>query len=413
MIKITGRRNIIYIIQLIVWSNTRVLVKIFLSLFYDFKKSSLFTLLMFFGEFISGLIVYKYQSKYLRNNDKENLIVKNMRKLDKTFDKEYYKNNKFKTFILLFFATFFDFVEFMITTYYLSNFKYISASLDSRCYSFLVICIALSYRYILKFRIARHQLFSLIIIFVCFLLTIGTEYAFQKVNIFFKYEEFTMALILIFIEYSYLTLLDIIDKYLLEYGSVDPFLIIMVEGFIGCIFGTIFFFVENPIEDLKNIYNSNSTTSFAFFIVLLFLYFLFTTFRVAFRIMVNKMFSPMVLTLSDYFLNPLYLIYNYIFGDFKSKDGDQNPLYFSMNLILSTLTAISTFIYNEFVVLFCCGLEHNTHYQISQRSKTEEIEMNVYEIQKDLEKGEEEEDIDDDDCKRKVGTYTVYVNDDN
>ena len=39
--------------------------------------------------------------------------------------------------------------------------------------------------------------------------------------------------------------------------------------------------------------------------------------------------------------------------------------------------------------------------------------MNVYEIQKDLEKDEEEEDIGDDDCKRKVGTYTVYVNDDN
>ena len=203
-----------------------------------------------------------------------------------------------------------------------------------------------------------------------------------------------------------MTLVDIIDKYLLEYGSVDPFLIIMIEGFIGCIFGTIFIFVENPIEDLKNIYNSNSTTSFIFFIVLLFLYFLFTAFRVAFRIMVNKMFSPMVLTLSDYFLNPLYLIYNYIFGDFKSKD----PLYFAINLILSTLTAISTFIYNEFVVLFCCGLEHNTHYQISQRSKTEEIEMDIYEIKKDLEK-DEEEDVDENDCKKTYTTYTIYVND--
>ena len=187
-----------------------------------------------------------------------------MRKMDKTFDKEYYKNNKFKTFILLFFATFLDFVEFILTSFYISNFKYISASLDSRCYSFLVICIALSYRYILKFKIVRHQIFSLAIIFVCFILMIASEYAFQKVNIFFSYGEFTITLVLIFIEYFYLALVDIIDKYLLEFGSVDPFLIIMVEGFIGCIFGGIFFYYENPIEDLKNIYNSYSI--FIFFI---------------------------------------------------------------------------------------------------------------------------------------------------
>ena len=127
--------------------------------------------------------------------------------------------------------------------------------------------------------------------------------------------------------------------------------------------------------------------------------------------MVNKMFSPMVLTLSDYFLNPIYLIYNYIVGDFKSKDGGQNPFYFAINLVLSALTALSTFIYNEFVVLFCWGLEHNTHDQISKRSKSEEIEMNVYEVKKDLEK-DEEEDIDEDDSQTKTGIYKIYVNND-
>ena len=78
----------------------------------------------------------------------------------------------------------------------------------------------------------------------------------------------------------------------------------------------------------------------------------------------------MVLTLSDYFLNPLYIIYNYINGDFKSKN-EQDIIYFVLNLILSSLTAFSTFIYNEFIVLFCFGFERNTYDQITKRSYDE------------------------------------------
>ena len=73
MIKIAKRHNIIYIVQLIVWSYLRVLVKNLLGYFYDFKVTSLFCILMFFGEFTSGSIVYKYQSKFLRRNEIENL----------------------------------------------------------------------------------------------------------------------------------------------------------------------------------------------------------------------------------------------------------------------------------------------------------------------------------------------------
>ena len=198
-------------------------------------------------------------------------------------------------------------------------------------------------------------------------------------------------------------MMDIIDKYLLEFESVDPFLIIMVEGLIGLVFGILFCWVENPLPELKYIYNTNSTSSFILFIAFLFLFFICTNFRVAFRIMINKLYSPMVLTLSDYFLNPIYIIYNYINGDFKSKEG-QNIFYFILNLILSILTAFSTFIYNEFIVLFCYGLELNTHDQITKRSKLEEIEMNVKEILNDPQKEDEENESDD-----KNNIYPIYV----
>ena len=400
MIKIAKRHNIIYIVQLIVWSYLRVLVKNLLGYFYDFKVTSLFCILMFFGEFTSGSIVYKYQSKFLRRNEIENLeLIKAMKRKNSDFEKYQHQTNKVKVFTLLFLATFFDFVEFILTTFYINKYVYISSSLDSRCYSFLVICNSFTYQYLLKFKIFKHQKFSLIIILSCLLLTIASEYGFQIVNTFFTYGDFTIVLLLILVEYFFLAMMDTIDKYLLEFESVDPFLIIMTEGGIGVIFGKIFFFVESPIDGLKAVYNScSSSTSFGLFIFLLFLFYICCCLRTSFRIMVNKLYSPIVLTLSDYLLNPLYLIYKYFDGDFQSKN-DLNILYFIINFILSSLTLFSTLIFNEFIVLFCCGLERNTHDQITIRS-IEEIEMNIYDIIK--EKGKEESDENDDNDNEEV-----------
>ena len=229
----------------------------------------------------------------------------------------------------------------------------------------------------------------------CLLLTIASEYGFQIVNTFFTYGDFTIVLLLILVEYFFLAMMDTIDKYLLEFESVDPFLIIMTEGGIGVIFGIIFFFVESPIDGLKAVYNScGSSTSFGLFIFLLFLFYICCCLRTSFRIMVNKLYSPIVLTLSDYLLNPLYLIYKYFDGDFQSKN-DLNILYFIINFILSSLTLFSTLIFNEFIVLFCCGLERNTHDQITIRS-IEEIEMNIYDIIKEKEESDENDDNDND-----------------
>ena len=408
MIKITGRHNVIYIIQLVIWSNIRTIDKIILSHLYNFNKSAIFTVLMFLGELTSGALVYKYQSKYLRKKEDDNYINK-VRKRSTSLQKYIYKPNSIKIYILLFFATFLDFVEFIITSFYIKNFSYISSSLDSRLYNFLVICNGIAFIFLLKIKIYKHQKLSLIIIFICLIITIASEYAFQIVDGVFTYDEFTLALVLILIEYFDLALMDIIDKYLLEFESVDPFFIIMIEGLIGFLFSILFCFIENPIENLKHIYNKESTASFCLFVILLLLFYLLTAFRVAFRIMVNKIYSPMVLTLSDYFLNPIYIIYYFFTGDFKSKEG-RDIFYFVLNLILSILTAFSTFIYNEFIVLFCFGLEKNTYDQITKRSLTEEVEMNIQEIMKDTLK-----DIDDDEesdlniSHVKTKTYNIYV----
>ena len=87
-----------------------------------------------------------------------------------------------------------------------------------------------------------------------------------------------------------------------------------------------------------------------------------------FRVVTNRIYSPMAKTLSDYFLNPVYLIYYYgACNDFTIKDKF-DALYFSINFIISVLISFFGCVYNEFIILFFCKMEHDTHYQISRRS---------------------------------------------
>ena len=72
--------------------------------------------------------------------------------------------------------------------------------------------------------------------------------------------------------------------------------------------------------------------------------------------------------ISEYILNPFYLISSLkLNNDFISK-GKTNYYYFSINLILSIIISFSAFVYNEFVILYFCKLHHETYQQISFRA---------------------------------------------
>ena len=79
----------------------------------------------------------------------------------------------------------------------------------------------------------------------------------------------------------------------------------------------------------------------------------------------------------DYILNPFYLIYYYISGNDFISYGKQNVAYFIINLIISVIMSFCGCVYNEFLILFCWGLERDTHIQVTQRSGTE-TELNLY-----------------------------------
>ena len=55
---------------------------------------------------------------------------------------------------------------------------------------------------------------------------------------------------------------------------------------------------------------------------------------------------------------------------FISK-GKRNYVYFLINLIISLIISFLGLVYNEFLILFFCNLDIDTHLQISRRSITE------------------------------------------
>ena len=80
----------------------------------------------------------------------------------------------------------------------------------------------------------------------------------------------------------------------------------------------------------------------------------------------------MTTTFMDYILNPFYLTYDFASGLDYFTNGEINYAYFILNLILSIIISFLGCVYNEFLILFCFGLERDTYNQITQRSFTEQ-----------------------------------------
>jgi len=370
MIKFVSRPNLIYILQLIIWNELRKVEKIIMSEVLDFGSSGIFTPLMFLGEFLAGLIIYQYQEKFINKNKSKKLsnfmsIVliqspNNISSPDKTV----------KIYLLIFFASFFDFVEFTLSVSYLTNFKKISGSLESRLSGILTISSALFFYYILKLPIYRHQFLSVLIIGICLVLIIGTEFIFQGVNYFFDYGKFVGALAIIFLIHFYNSLIDSIEKYLFEYNYFNPFIVLMWEGVFGIIITLIYCSIDNYFNELIDYFKSKTVGRFIGLILLLFLYIILSGGRNAFRVITNKVYSPMAKTLTDYLLNPLYIIIDFSRKKDFLKEGNRNVLYFILNLIFSFIITICGCVYNEFIVLFFYKLEHNTHYEIARRASS-------------------------------------------
>ena len=163
-------------------------------------------------------------------------------------------------------------------------------------------------------------------------------------------------------------MLNPIEKYVVEYNNLNYFQVLAIEGIFGSIITGIYLFVDNSYQiQLKEIYNNQSWGMFTLFIFLLIIYIVLCGLKNVYKVITNKMFSPMTVSLTDYFLNPIYLIENQIEGAFISG-GKQNVVYFLISFIFSIITDLFGCVFNEIIILLFCNLEIDTYNQVSYRS---------------------------------------------
>ena len=368
LIHISIRRNLYYIINLLIHYYLRKVDLIIINTKFQFNDSLIFTFLMFFGEFFAGLSIFLYQHIFLKKDIK---TVKHFKipfsiykpKMNRT-------DNIFKIGLLIFFSASFDFIEFVIATFYIPRFEIVSSTAEYRFGGLIIIIGALICHFNLRIKILKHQFYSLIIIGICLAIIIILEIIYRGKGV--SFGDFCFAHMLVVGYLIFVPFTDVIEKYLIEFNFINPFLILMIESIFGFIFISIYSAGENLFKNFNEIYSNYSTGEFLLFIFLLFLYFVFSAGTNAYKILTNGLYSPMAKTLAVYILNPLIFLYYFIIGNDFLSDGERDWFYFIANIIISLIISFLGCVFNEFIILSCCGLEYETHSFVSKRAGDDE-----------------------------------------
>ncbi len=377
MIKFAKRRNLIYAMMFVIFNFLRKADSIVMKNYIGFSGSLILTSLMFIADFISGLNVYIYNLKYLKEKEASKFMGIELIQASSNITPP---DSNFKIFILIFFASFVDFTEYILSSYYIPvEFEDVSISIEWRLKSIIICFSAFLCYFSLKIPVFKHQIITIITILICLLIVIITE-----IIVFTKVKNHSLldilkVIFLMIIDHIFNASLDVIEKYLLEYDFMNPYLILMMEGLFGFILSLIFTFTFDvkPFKKINNIYKEKNK-KFACLIVCFVLYFLLSCGRNVYRITTNKLYTPTHKALFDYILVPLLIIYYYVWDDDFQFDGEKVFYYFFINLLISFIMVFCGLIYNELIIIFFCGLDYNTHYEVSKRAKL--IESKVYEM---------------------------------
>ena len=363
MIKFGNRKNLIYPLMLVISIALTKFVDEFIEKYF---KIGNYLLLFdwFLGKTFFGIILVLYnncKNKSLKNPEKK-VVVKLMGIEEKDLNlKESYKDSKLKISVLIFFATFFDFLISIIRTFYIRGDKK-SKSIKNRIRCCQIFFSGILCYFTIRIKLYRHHLFSLILIFIGLSIIIIYEIICK--------ENGTMSrnyypLILTIVSNLGRTFLDTTEKYLFDSNNVNIFTVMMIEGGINTISLFIYYYFDghpNQSEklDFKKPKESRNLNIFIF-ILLIVLYFIFTGLRNIYRVSTIKFYSPMVRALTEAIFDP------FIFG-FKNRDKWKETFYL-INLSCLVLMVFASLVFTEFIVLYCCNLEYYTHLEITKRGR--------------------------------------------
>ena len=360
MIKIKLGKNLIYLfIYIISWIIRLVIRTVTKEIYPDFVYMVLYMYIL--GEIIGGLSIYLYQYRNSQKNKQTKLF-----NITLTTNKDImkYKDKNFKIIILVILAAIFDFFKNIIEFYNTpkSNDKN-KNNFYLRIGAVTTISSSLLCKYSINFKFGKHHKASLIFISSCLILEIILEIIFKPKEIFagpFLFERFLTIFRLIIESFN-----DCTKKYLVEVNYIDPFKLIMYEGILELIFNIIFRLSKNMIniQQIREFFRNNSPGKICGLIFSLLGILLLSGLLSLYKIYCITFYSPMIKNLTDYILVPIINILSFIF----KIDFYNSVAYFIICEIISIIVDFFGFLYNEFIILYCLGLEHDTKFDISSR----------------------------------------------
>ena len=376
-----------YLLYLLLYHYLRKIEGILINKITHFSDSLTLTFLMFFSELFGGLAVIIYQRfHFLSKPNKQKEIPKQNIGIKLIQGKNVQMNavDKMpKIILLIFFTSFFDFAEFIIL-YYIPQIAIISPTSDQRLCIIITITSSLLCTYALRLKTGKHHIFSLIGMSICSAIILILELIYKsKGNNFGK---LFLTFILVFCRLSFVSFIDVTERYIVEYDFFDKFKILTVEGLFGIILCIIYSLIskKNPLEELSKVYKKLDAGQSFLMIFFLILYFVLCAGVNIYKIICNVIYTPMAKSLPSYFLNPILIIYYFIWENDFTSGGEQDYFYFIMNIILSIVIDFFALIYNEFFILRCFGLENETHYGIAERALLNSV-MELKEIEEEIE----------------------------
>ena len=349
--KIGIRNNLYYPLMLIVCISIRKIDEIIIKVSCEnYKGYFIIPLLIYTSQFLAGLIPI-FNSEKKKTSEKNNSysgieLIQNQSIISQP-------DNEIKIYILIIFASFFNYIG-VIVRKNINDFHF-----ENKVRGIQIIFSALLCYFTIRIKIYKHQLISLIVIFIALIIILlfdiieNTEKEKEKNP--FKYYGLGI--------FSCLsrTFLDTIEKYLFEFDYINPYKVLMLEGLIECLLLPILF-ITNKTTEAFNEFSRMEAWKLSLLIILLLIYLVLSLFKNIYRVLTIKLYSPMTRALAESIIDPFDFIYLFISKEIKEIN------YFIEVLICLLITSFLSFVYNDFIVLYCCGLEYNTHLEIQKRS---------------------------------------------
>ena len=278
-------------------------------------------------------------------------------------------DSNFKIIILLFFGAYFEVAGSLCRRFQIVRDKSknnIYELFQSKYRSSDIIISSILCYFTLKTKIYNHHKFSLIIVSICLILVITNEFIMPRLT-----NKIILYIIGLTLTSSICrTFSDTIEKYLFDIDYLDIFKLMIFEDLISFVFSINLFWLDKPKNDIKFLIDINDNLRLFAVIGLLIVYSILSGFKNLYRRYTIKTFTPMARALSESILDPFFIIFEYV-----ERKEENNITSFIIVLICSFLMIFCSCVYNEVLVLYCCGLEKNTFLAILSQNIIKSLEL--------------------------------------